>query len=81
MATQLYAKKWLIYAPYTLQPKEIRANCGLAVNSSVSFCRMEYYLKTAKTCDKTPIFFNLFKLQKLVFFAIYIKTHGLVRMP
>ena len=34
MATQLYAKKWLIYASYTLQPKEIRANCGLAGNAT-----------------------------------------------
>jgi len=35
VATQLYAKKWLIYGSYTLQPKEIRANCGLAVNTQL----------------------------------------------
>ena len=32
-ATQLYAKKWLIYGSYTLQPKKTWANYGLAVKS------------------------------------------------
>lgn len=36
VATPLHAKKWRIYAPYTLYYKQTQANCGLAVNPYVS---------------------------------------------
>lgn len=52
VATQLYAKKRLIYASYTLQPKEIRANCGLAVNPYVSLPDKLYIQKPQESAIK-----------------------------
>lgn len=48
MTTQLYAKKRLIHASYTLQSKEIWANCGLAVNPYVGFINRLYYSKSSE---------------------------------
>jgi len=52
MATQLYAKKWLIYASYALQPKKIWANCGLAVNPSFKVLK---YIKSVKKTDFSTV--------------------------
>ena len=59
MATQLYAKKWLIYASYTLQPKKIRANCGLAVNPYVTGSSPVARAKDSAELKDTPRFLFL----------------------
>jgi hypothetical protein len=76
VATQLYAKKWLIHASYTPQPKEIRANCGLAVNPCVGFINKLRKGNTAKVPRKPVIF----KIQTNNHFTKIAQAHGFVRV-
>ena len=75
MATQIYAKKWLIYGSYTLQPKEIWANCGLAVNMCVGFLLGLNQLKNRRNLRQITYFCTSFNSQKLVFFMPNISKH------
>lgn len=67
MATQLYAEKWLIYASYTPQPKEIWANCGLAVNPYVTLPDNIHLLNTAYFCENLIKYRLFIKVLKQLF--------------